>query len=88
MKGRMMRQKYAGVMAVILLLLTFLPYFPPPGRIYGAVSFGGGELTYDGELVKLWDQLAEQDGVDLMRTDFIGHMTRTYPVPGIVVYTQ
>ncbi len=88
MKGRMMRQKYAGVMAVILLLLTFLPYFPPPGRIYGAVSFGGGELTYDGELVKLWDQLAEQDGVDLMRTDFIGHMTRTYPVPGIVVYKQ
>ncbi|NBH70864.1 hypothetical protein D3Z51_02230 [Clostridiaceae bacterium] len=88
MNGRMMRQRYAGVLAAVVLLLAVLPYFPPSKKAYGAVSFGGGEITYDEELVKLWDRLAAQDGTDLVRTDFIGHMTRTYPVPGIVVYKQ
>ena len=88
MKGKIMRQRYAAVMAVVLFLLVFLPYLSLADKAYGAISFGGGELSYDRELVALWDRLAAQDGVDLERTDFIGHMTRTYPVPGIVIYKQ
>lgn len=88
MKGRKMRQRYAGILAFVIFILTFLPYLSFEGRAYGAVVFGGGELCYDEELVALWDQLAEQEGVDLERTDFIGHMTPTYPHPGIAIYKQ
>ena len=83
-----MRQRFAGVMAGLIILMAFLPYLPPAGRAYGAVSFGGGELSYPEELVALWDRLASMEGVDLERTDFIGHMTKTYPNPGIVIYKQ
>lgn len=83
-----MRQRCAGMMVWLMLLMAFLPYLPSTGRAYGAVSFGGGELCYPEELVELWDRLAAREGVDLERTDFIGHMTRTYPNPGIVVYKQ
>ena len=88
MKGRVIRRGYAGVVAFVIFFMTFLPYLPFTGKVYGAVSFGGGELSYSEELVALWDQLAAEAGVDLERTDFIGHMTPTYPQPGIVIYKQ
>ncbi|MCI8659294.1 MAG: hypothetical protein HFG54_03445 [Lachnospiraceae bacterium] len=88
MKGREIRRRYAGIVAAMVFFMTFLPYLHFTDRAYGAVSFGGGEISYSEELVALWDQLAAQDGAGLERTDFIGHMTPTYPQPGIVIYKQ
>ncbi len=86
MRGKGTQRRYAGIMALVLLGMAFLPYIYWPKKVYGEVSFGGGEICYSEELVALWDELAAKE--DMERTDFIGHMTRTYPVPGIVIYKQ
>ena len=86
MRGKEAQRRYAKIMVFVLLGMAFLPYLYLPGKVYGAVSFGGGEISYSEELVALWDDLAAKE--DMERTDFIGHMTRTYPVPGIVIYKQ
>ena len=65
MKGRVIRRGYAGVVAFVIFFMTFLPYLPFTGKVYGAVSFGGGELSYSEELVALWDQLAAEAGSGL-----------------------
>lgn len=73
-------------MALLVFIMAFVPYLPIPEKIYGAVSFGEGEIVYSSELVSVWDHLAAQEGME--RTDFVGHMTRTYPYPGIIIYKQ
>ena len=75
MRGKEAQRRYAKIMVFVLLGMAFLPYLYLPGKVYGAVSFGGGEISYSEELVALWDDLAAKE--DMERTDFIGHMTRT-----------
>lgn len=73
-------------MAGLLFGMIFLPYLYLPGKAYGSVSFGEGELSYSEELVALWDGLAAAENME--RTDFIGHMTCTFPIAGVVIYKQ
>lgn len=80
------RRCYAGIMAGLLFGMIFLPYLNLPGKAYGSVSFGEGELSYSEELVALWDGLAAAENME--RTDFIGHMTCTFPIAGVVIYKQ
>ena len=54
MRGKEAQRRYAKIMVFVLLGMAFLPYLYLPGKVYGAVSFGGGEISYSEELVALF----------------------------------